>query len=87
VANIRQRAGISLQLLKEIKGFKNDAKVATALAALTKDKDIEVLRSMGQKRRISAFGASYCDLVRCRGDAEATTVLCIHGDGQGAGGE
>jgi serine/threonine-protein phosphatase 4 regulatory subunit 1 len=52
VANIRQRAGISLQLLKEIKGFKNDAKLATALAALTKDKDIEVLRSMGQKLQV-----------------------------------
>jgi hypothetical protein len=52
VANIRQRAGISLQLLKEIKGFKNDAKVAAALAALTKDKDVEVLRSMGQKLQV-----------------------------------
>jgi serine/threonine-protein phosphatase 4 regulatory subunit 1 len=52
VGNIRQRAGISLQLLKEIKGFKNDAKVATALAALTKDKDVEVLRSMGQKLQV-----------------------------------
>ena len=52
VANIRQRAGISLQLIKEIKGFKNDAKVAAALAALTKDKDVEVLRSMGQKLQV-----------------------------------
>jgi len=38
--------------MSSMDGFKKDAKVAAALTRLTQDKDVEVLRTMGQQLQV-----------------------------------
>ena len=59
VANIRQRTGVGLLLASKMKELKGETKIATALVALKKDKDVEVLRTMG-------FGDLQVGLTSCK---------------------
>lgn len=62
VANIRHRVGICFQMLNKIKGLSSDAAIKTALASLTQDKDVEVLRTMGLSLQLGLTSSKHLGL-------------------------
>ncbi|KAJ1471627.1 armadillo-type protein [Baffinella frigidus] len=75
VGNIRQRAGLALQLLVGMSGI-DDSKVKARIAKLVSDKDIEVLRSMGCAMNLGTTSCRHYNLANgAAKDAELRAAM------------